>query len=215
MLYGSRLDFLSSDNNLQASTRVVFSHFWIKTGLCLSSKLPHSDILHHSLLLFVFLRLSLPLSFPEMLPCRRAIRSDHYFEAQTGCLDTGLGDELSRRAGSSNSSFSSQDRAVGLVSLSSSPQHLGLLCCFLSCSGWLKCLADRPPLKTYPSMASDLWRMRSYTLIQRAARRGASHYEFCQLQQEGNDEKKRQRKERKREEKRTSNLSFTFWIPKY
>lgn len=129
-----------------------------------------------------------------MLPCRKAIRLDHYFEAQTGCLDTGLGDELSRRAGSVNSSFSNQDRAVGLVSLSSSPQHLGLLCCFLRCSGWLKCLADRPLLKTYPSMASDLWRMRSYTLIQRDAWREASRYEFCQQQQEG-----RQKGEKKRE----------------
>lgn len=135
---------------------------------------------------------SLPLSFPEMLPCQWAIRSDHYFEAQTGCLDTGLGDELSRRAGSSSSSFSSQDGAVGPVSLSSSPQRLGLLCCFLLYSGWLKCLADRPLLKTYPSMASDLWRMRSSTLIQRAAWRGASQYEFCQLQQEGQEKKDRE-----------------------
>lgn len=147
------------------------------------------------------LRLSLPLSFPEMLPCRWAIRSDHYFEAQTGCLDTGFGDELSRRAGSSSSSSSSQDRAVGPVSLSSSPQRLGLLCCFLRCSGWLKCLADRPLLKTYPSMASDLWRMRSYTLIQRAAWRGASQYEFCQLQQEGRERKRQGEKGEKKGKK--------------
>ena len=142
-----------------------------------------------------------------MLPCRWAIRSDHYFEAQTGCLDTGFGDELSRRAGSSSSSSSSQDRAVGPVSLSSSPQRLGLLCCFLRCSGWLKCLADRPLLKTYPSMASDLWRMRSYTLIQRAAWSGASQYEFCQLQQEGQERKRQGERERKREKRTHSPLS--------
>lgn len=118
-----------------------FSPFLSKTyGRSLSVlRLPHSDSFHHFLPLLLFpclpLCLSLPLSFPEMLPCRWAIRSDHYFEAQTGCLDTGLGDELSRRAGSSSSSSSSQDGAVGPVSLSSSPQRLGLLCCFLRCSG--------------------------------------------------------------------------------
>lgn len=161
-----------------------------------------------SLSLCLHLCLSLPLSFPEMLPCRWAIRSDHYFEAQTGCLDTGLGDELSGRAGSSSSSSSSQDGAVGPVSLSSSPQRLGLLCCFLLCSGWLKCLADRPLLKTYPSMASDLWRMRSYTLIQRAAWRGASQYEFCQLQQEG-QERKRLGERREKGKKRTRSPSLS------
>ena len=75
-----------------------------------------------------------------MLPCRWAIRSDHYFEAQTGCLDTGLGDELSRRAGSV-----SAGRSCCLPLILTS--RLGLLCCFPRCSGWLKCLADRPLLK--------------------------------------------------------------------
>lgn len=185
-----------------------FRSILVQNGRSLSVlRLPHSDSFHHFLLLLLALCLplclSLPLSFSEMLPCRWAIRSDHYFEAQTGCLDTGLGDELSRRAGSSSSSSSSQDGAVGPVSLSSSPQRLGLLCCFLHCSGWLKCLADRPLLKTYPSMASDLWRMRSYTLIQRAAWRGVSQYEFCQLQQEGQERKRQGERERKRGEKRT------------
>lgn len=80
---------------------------------------------------------------------------------------------------------------------------------FCTCSGWLKCLADRPLLKTYPSMASDPWRMRSNTLIQRAAWRGVSSYEFCQLQQEkarrGTDGGER------RGEERRSALSFTSW----
>lgn len=188
---------------LQASTCAVLVIFWLKIhSRSLLVRLPHSDILHHFSLLLVLIHLSLPLSFPEMLPCRRAIRSDHYFEAQTGCLDTGFGDEFSRRAGSSNSSFGNQDRAVGLVSLSSSPQRLGLLCCFLRCSGWLKCLADRPLLKTYPSMASDLWRMRSYTLIQRAAWRGASRYEFCQQQQREGQQKGKRRDRKNEEEKK-------------
>ncbi len=198
-----------------------FSHFLSKTHDRSLSVLwlTHSDSFHHfpPLLLFLCLPLclSLPLSFPEMLPCRWAIRSDHYFEAQTGCLDTGLGDELSRRAGSSSSSSSSQDGAVGPVSLSSSPQRLGLLCCFLHCTGWLKCLADRPLLKTYPSMASDLWRMRSYTLIQRAAWRGASQYEFCQLQQEGQERKRQGERERKREKRTHHTPLFAFWNLKY
>lgn len=200
------MDFLSVAsliNNLWTSTCVALVMFLSKTySRSLSVlRLPRSDSFHHFLALLLFLCLplclSLPLSFPEMLPCRWAIRSDHYFEAQTGCLDTGLGDELSRRAGSSSSN---QERAVGPVSLLSSPQRLGLLCCFLRCSGWLKRLADRPLLKTYPSMASDMWRMRSYTLIQRAAWRGASQYEFCQLQQEG-QERKRQGKGREKGKK--------------
>lgn len=93
-------------------------------------------------------------------------------------------------------------------SLSSSPRRLALLCCFVRCSGWLKCLADRPLLKTYPSMASDLWRMRSYTLIQRAAWRGASLYEFCQLQQEGQERKRQAEEERKRGGKKDPLYSF-------
>lgn len=138
--------------------------------------------------------ISFPLSFSEMLPCQWALGSDRYSEAQMGCLDTELGDELSHRAGSCSSICSSQDGAVCPVFLSSSPWCLALLCCFLHCSGWLKCLADRPLLKTYPSMASDLWRMRSNTLIQRAAWRGTSLYEFCQLQQEGQERKKGEKK---------------------
>lgn len=166
-------------------------------------KLPQSDIFHLLLLPLVFSCLSLPLSFLEMLPCRWAIRSDHYVEAQAGCLDTGLGDEWSRRAGSSRSSFSNQDGAVGPVSLLSSPQRLGLLCCFLRCSGWLNCLADRPLLKTYPSMASDLWRMRGYTLIQRAAWRGASltmSFVSCSKKARRKEKKRKAERERKKKE---------------
>lgn len=132
-----------------------------------------------------------------------------------GCLNTGLGDELSHRAGSCSGISSSQDGAVGPVSLSSSPRRLALLCCFLRCSGWLKCLADRPLLKTYPSMASDLWRMRSYTLIQRAAWRGASLNEFFQLQQEGQERKRQGERENKREKRTLSSTSFTFWNLKH
>lgn len=156
--------------------------------------------LHRSDFFFYFFSLcltrciSFPLSFSEMLPCQWALGSDRYSEAQMGCLDTELGDELSHRAGSCSSICSSQDGAVCPVFLSSSPWCLALLCCFLHCSGWLKCLADRPLLKTYPSMASDLWRMRSNTLIQRAAWRGTSLYEFCQLQQEGQERKKGEKK---------------------
>lgn len=156
--------------------------------------MPSRWLYHLLLLLFICLTccLSFLLSFAEMLPCRWALGSDHYSEAQMGCLDTELGDELSHRAGSCSSISSSQDRAVCPVFLSSSPWCLALLCCFLHCSGWLKCLAVRPLLKTYPSMASDLWRMRSNTLIQGAARRGASLYEFCQLQQEGQERGKKE-----------------------
>lgn len=161
------------------------------------------DFFHHFYFFFpphcLTRRISFPLSFSEMLPCQWAPGSDHYSEAQMGCLDTELGDELSHRAGSCSSISSSQDGAVCPVFLSSSPWCLALLCCFLHCSGWLKCLADRPLLKTYPSMASDLWRMRSNTLIQRAAWRGTSLYEFCQLQQEGQERKKAGKKRREKE----------------
>lgn len=119
--------FLCSFPNISLKTHDSFSVL----------RLSHSDSFYHfpPLLLFLCrpLCLSLPLSFPEMLPCRWAIRSDHYFEAQTGCLDTGLGDELSRRAGSSSSSSSSQDGAVGprLPLILTSALRITLLFCAL------------------------------------------------------------------------------------
>lgn len=86
--------------------------------------------------------LILPLSFPELLPCWWAIRSDHYFEAQTGCLDTGRGDELSR------SISGSRDGAAG--PRPPSHPHLscsGLRCCFLHLLGMTKVPRRQTPVK--------------------------------------------------------------------
>lgn len=153
--------------------------------------------------------ISFPLSFSEMLPCQWALGSDHYSEAQMGCLDTELGDELSHRAGSCSSISSSQDGAVCPVFLSSSPWCLALLCCFLHCSGWLKCLADRPLLKTYPSMASDLWRMRSNTLIQSCLKGNISVWVLSAAARGPAEEKRqRERGEREREKGRTQSSPF-------